>query len=122
MWILRWLLNTFILMLVAYVVPGISFSGFWPALITSAIFGLINATVRPLMIVLTLPINILTLGFFTLIINALMFWLAASIVKGFYVANFAAAFWGALIYWIIVTVINYLFEDRPTKVKVKSIK
>lgn len=122
MWFLRWLLNTFILMLVAYIVPGVSFSGFWSALITSAIFGLINAIIRPLMIILTLPINILTLGLFTLIVNALMFWLTASIVKGFYVANFSAAFWGALVYWLIITFISYLFEDRPTKVKVKSRK
>jgi len=122
MWFLRWLLNTFILMLVAYIVPGISFSGFWPALLASAIFGLINAVVRPLMIILTLPINILTLGLFTLVINALMFWLASTIVKGFFVANFAAAFWGALVYWLIITFISYLFEDRPIKVKVKSRK
>lgn len=122
MWFLRWLLNTFILMLVAYIVPGVSFSGFWSALITSAIFGLVNAVIRPLMIILTLPINVLTLGLFTLIINALMFWLTASIVKGFEVANFSAAFWGAFAYWIIITFINYIFEDRPTKVKVKSRK
>ena len=122
MWLLRWLLNTFILMLVAYIVPGIGFASFWSALITSAIFGLINAVIRPLMIILTLPINILTLGLFTLIINALMFWLASTIVKGFDVANFAAAFWGALAYWIIITVINYLFEDRPAKVKTRSRK
>jgi len=120
MWFLRWLLNTVVLMIVAYIVPGVSFSGFWPALITSAIFGLINAVIRPIMIVLTLPINILTLGLFTLIINALMFWLTATIVKGFEVANFGAAFWGALVYWLIITFINYLFEDHPTKVKVKS--
>ncbi|PIU24184.1 hypothetical protein COT12_02420 [Candidatus Berkelbacteria bacterium CG08_land_8_20_14_0_20_39_8] len=120
MWFLRWLLNTFILMFVAYIVPGVSFSGFWSALITSAIFGLINAIIRPLMIILTLPINIITLGLFTLIVNALMFWLASTIVKGFEVTGFAAAFWGALAYWIIIVVINYLFEDRPTKIKVKS--
>jgi len=67
-----------------------------------------------------LPINIITLGLFTLIVNALMFWLASTIVKGFEVTGFAAAFWGALAYWIIIVVINYLFEDRPTKIKVKS--
>ena len=120
MWFLRWLCNTFILMFVAYIVPGVSFSGFWSALITSAIFGLINAIIRPLMIILTLPINIITLGLFTLIVNALMFWLASTIVKGFEVTGFAAAFWGALAYWIIIVVINYLFEDRSTKIKVKS--
>ena len=122
MLLLRWLLNTLILMLVAYIVPGVAFSSFWSALITSLIFGLINAVIRPLMIILTLPINILTLGLFTLIINALMLWLASSIVKGFEVANFAAAFWGALVYWLIITFINFLFEDRPAKVNVKSRK
>lgn len=120
--LLRWLLNTLILMLVANIVPGVSFSSFWSALITSLIFGLINAIIRPLMIILTLPINILTLGLFTLIINALMFWLASSVVKGFYVANFSAAFWGALVYWLIITLINLLFADRPTKVKTKRRK
>lgn len=122
MWFLRWLLITFILMLVAYIVPGVSFSGFWPALITSAVFGLINAIIRPIMIILTLPINVLTLGLFTLIINAFMFWLASTIVKGFEVTSFSAAFWGALVYWLIITLINYLLEDRPTRVKVKSRK
>lgn len=117
MWFLRWILNTLVLMLVAYLVPGVTFSGFWSALITSAIFGLVNAIIRPIMIVLTLPINILTLGLFTLVINALMFWLTSAIVKGFEVANFAAAFWGALVYWLIITVISYVFEDKPTTVR-----
>lgn len=95
-------------MIVSFIVPGIEFSSFWSALITSAVFGLINALVRPILLILTLPVNILTLGLFTLIINALMFWLAGSIVKGFYIQGFAAAFWGALVYWIIVTLINFL--------------
>lgn len=122
MWLLHWLLNTSVLIIVAYIVPGISFSSFWSALITSAVFGVINAIIRPVMIFLTLPINILTLGLFTLIINAFMFWLASTIVKGFDVTNFGAAFWCALVYWLIITLINYLLEDRPTKIKVKSIK
>jgi len=106
--LLRWILNTLVLMIVSFIVPGIEFSSFWSALITSAVFGLINALVRPILLILTLPVNILTLGLFTLIINALMFWLAGSIVKGFYIQGFAAAFWGALVYWIIVTLINFL--------------
>ena len=110
--LLRWLLNALVLFFVANVVPGISFSSFWSALITSLIFGLINALVRPLVILLTLPINILTLGIFTLIINAMMFWLAGTIVKGFEVADFAAAFWGALLYWIIAFIINYIEKPR----------
>lgn len=122
MMLLRWLLNTLILLLTANFVPGIFFASFWSALVTSLIFGLVNAVIRPIMIILTLPINIITLGLFTLIINALMFWLTSTIVKGFEVADFAAAFWGALIYWLIVTLVNYLFEDKPQVVKVKSRK
>jgi len=120
--LLRWLLNTLILMLVAYIVPGISFANFWSALVTSLVFGLINAIIRPLMIILTLPVNILTLGLFTLIINALMFWLASTVVKGFEVVNFSAAFWGALVYWLIITLINFIFEDRPVRAKSRSKK
>jgi len=120
--IIRWFLNTLMLMLTAYLVPGIYFATPWSALVTSLIFGLVNAVIRPIMVVLTLPINILTFGLFTLVINALMFWLTSSIVKGFEVANFSAAFWGAVVYWLIITVVNYLFEDKPQVIKVKSKK
>lgn len=113
--LLRWILNTLVLMLVSYLTPGVAFSSFWSALITSVVFGLINAVIRPLVLILTLPINILTLGLLTFIINALMFWLASVVVKGFYVANFASAFWGALIYTIIVCIINYIDKPRPAK-------
>lgn len=111
--ILRWLLNTLVLLLVSFIVPGVEFSSLWSALVTSVIFGLINALIRPILILLTLPINILSLGLFTLVINTLMFWLASNIVKGFEIQNFAAAFWGALVYWLIVTCINYL--EKPAK-------
>lgn len=112
--ILRWLLNALVLLLVSYIVPGIHFAGTWPLLVTALVFGLINALVRPLLIVLTLPINILTLGILTLFINALMFWLASTIVKGFEITNFWAAFWGALVYWLIILLINY-FTEKPAK-------
>ena len=111
--LLRWVLNTLVLMTVSYLTPGVSFTSFWSAFLTSAIFGIINATIRPLILLLTLPINILTLGLLTFVINALMFWLASAIVKGFEVADFASAFWGALIYTIIVCIINYIDSPRP---------
>ena len=110
---MRWILNSLILMLVAYLTPGISIASFWTALILSVIFGLINAVIRPIILILTLPINILTLGLFTFLINALMFWLASSIVKGFEVQNFASAFWGALIYCVTVTIISLI--DQPSR-------
>lgn len=111
----RWILNTFVLMIVAYLTPGVTFSSFWTALLTSVVFGIINAVIRPIVLILTLPINILTLGLLTFVINALMFWLASTVVPGFYVADFASAFWGALIYTIIVCIINYIDSPRPAK-------
>lgn len=121
MLLLRWLLNALILLLVSYIVPGIHFTSNWSLMITVIIFGLVNALIRPLVIVLTLPVNILTLGFLTLIINALMFWLTASIVKGFEVANFWAAFWGALVYWILVMFIDFLgTKNKVTKAKISK--
>ncbi len=115
---LRWFLNALILLLVSYVVPGITFSGTWPLLITVIVLGLVNALIRPILIILTLPINLLTLGLFTFIINALMFWLVSSIVKGFEIKDFASAFWGALVYWILVMFIDFL----GTKNKVQKAK
>lgn len=112
MLILRWVLNALVLLLVSKIVPGFTFASIWSLLITVIVFGLINALIRPVLLILTLPINILTLGLFTLIINALMFWLTASVVKGFEIQNFASAFWGAVVYWLITLLINYL-EKSP---------
>lgn len=115
--LLRWLLNTLILVLVANLTPGVTIESFWSALITSVIFGLINAVIRPLMMLLTLPINILTLGLFTLVTNALMFWLAGTIVKGLTIDNFWSAFWAALLYWLIVMVINFIEKPKVKRVQ-----
>ncbi len=95
--IARWLVNAVVLILIAYFVSGITVDGFYSALIAALILGLVNALIRPIIIILTLPINIVTLGLFTLVINALMFWLASSVVKGFNVFGFWPAFWGALL-------------------------
>lgn len=113
--LIRWLLNTLVLMLVAYITPGMSFVSFWSALIASVIFGIINAVIRPIILVLTLPINILTLGLFTLVINGLMFWLLSVIVKGFEVSDFGSAFIGALVYCVIVAIINSIGETSKRK-------
>lgn len=107
----RWLISALVLMLVAYLVPGIRIANFYAALVAALVLGLINALIRPLIIILTLPLNIFTLGLFTLVINALMFWLASSVVKGFFVAGFWPAFFGAFIMWVISWTINYLFKE-----------
>ncbi len=95
--IARWFINALVLMFIAYFVPGVVVVGFYSALIAALILGLVNALIRPIFILLTLPVNILTLGLFTLVINALLFWFASSIVKGFTVMGFWPAFWGALL-------------------------
>lgn len=106
--LIRWVIYAVAIMLLTYVVPGISVRNFYSALIAALVLGLVNAIIRPLLILLTLPVNILTLGLFTLVINALMLWLVSSIVKGFDVKNFVAAFLGALILWVVGWLTNAL--------------
>ncbi len=110
--ILRWFIYAAGLMLVAYLIPGVVVSGFYSALITALILGLINALIRPILILLTLPINILSLGLFTLVINALLIWFTSSVVEGFEVAGFAAALWTAFIMWIISWITNVLLKEE----------
>ncbi|MFZ2803994.1 MAG: phage holin family protein [Patescibacteria group bacterium] len=110
--VLRWLISALAVMATAYIVPGISVANFWTALVAALVIGLINALIRPLILLLTLPINILTLGLFTLVINALLFWFASSIVKGFDVTTFTAAFLGALVYWLVSWVANALLGTK----------
>ncbi len=111
--ILRWLLGAGALMLVTYYafIPGISVTNFYAALVAVLVLGLINALIKPIIVLLTLPFNILTLGLFTLIINTLCFWLASTVVKGFTVAGFWPAFWGALYMWVVGWFINSLFKN-----------
>ena len=108
--ILRWLINALAIIGIAYYLPGVGISGLYAALIAALILGIINALIRPILIILTLPVNILTLGLFTLIINAFLFWFASTIVQGFTVADFRTAFWGALIMWIVSWVTNLLLK------------
>lgn len=112
MLIIRWIINALLLMFIPYVVPGVSVASFFSALITALILALINAIIKPILVIFTLPINILTLGLFTLVINGLLFWFAGSIIKGFEIAGFWPAFWAALVYSIISTLINMLFDSK----------
>ncbi|MFA5935844.1 MAG: phage holin family protein [Patescibacteria group bacterium] len=109
--LLRFVLNALAVMATAYIVPGITVANFWVALIAAIVIGVVNALVRPILLILTLPINILTLGIFTLVINALMFWLAAYLVKGFDVASFGTAFLGALVFWVVSWFTNALLVE-----------
>ncbi len=108
--IFRWLINAGTLILLASYLPGISVSGWYAALITALVLGLVNALIKPVLVLLTLPVNILTLGLFTFIINALLFWFVASVVKGFEVAGFWPAFWGALIMSVVSWLVSSLLK------------
>lgn len=109
--LLRWLIGALSLILVTYIVPGIKVQSFYTALIAALVLGLVNSLIRPVLIILTLPVNILTLGLFTLVINALLFWLAATIVKGFGVDGFWPAFWGAMVMSIVSWILNSIFNE-----------
>ncbi len=115
--ILRILINAFALWLTAVILPGINISGgILPLIIAAIIFGLVNALIRPLVKLLTLPINVVTLGLFTLVINALMLWLTAGLtaalaIEGGLVTGFINAFLGALLISIISTILNLFLTD-----------
>jgi putative membrane protein len=109
--ILKWLILAISILLTAFVIPGVSISGVWAALWLALFFGIINITIKPLLIVLTLPINILTLGLFTLVINALMVLLAASVIKGFYVDGFLWALGFSIVLSLFSYILNSLFKD-----------
>jgi len=110
--LLRWILNALALLLVTRVVPGVTVDGFYSALIVALVLGIVNALIRPILIFLTLPINLLTLGLFTFVINALMFWFVSTLVKGFQVSGFTAAFWGALVLWAVSWITNSLLSKE----------
>ncbi|MDQ7989299.1 MAG: phage holin family protein [Candidatus Dactylopiibacterium sp.] len=99
--LLRWALNAAALMLVPELISGIAVTSFTAALIAALVIGLLNALIRPLLILLTLPITALTLGLFILVINALLFWFASNFVSGFSVAGFWPALFGALLYSVL---------------------
>ncbi|WP_019937211.1 phage holin family protein [Bordetella sp. FB-8] len=99
--ILVWILNAVALLVVAYILPGIAVASFGSALIAALVLGLLNMLVKPVLVLLTLPITIVTLGLFLIVLNALLFWLAGSILRGFQVSGFWWAVGGAFLYSII---------------------
>lgn len=106
--IIRWIFFALALLFVAWVVPGISLAGFFPALWAALVIGIVNIVIRPVLFLLTLPINILTLGLFTFVLNGLLFWFVGNIVPGFMVSGFWAAFFGSILLSIISISINRL--------------
>ncbi len=99
--LIRLLINALAILLIAYLVPGVAVTGFYTALIVAVVLGLLNLVIKPLILLLTLPITIITLGLFTFVINALLFWFVGTVVKGFSVEGFVPAFLGALILTVV---------------------
>ena len=112
--LLVWILNAVSLLVVAYVLPGIVVASFGSAMLAALVLGLINSLVKPFLILLTLPITIITLGLFLIVLNALMFWFAGSVLKGFQVNGFWWAVGGAILYSLISGFLsNLINNDLP---------
>lgn len=114
--LLRWFLNALALLIVSQLVPGFVVTSFYSALVASLVLGLANATVRPILLLMTLPLSVLTLGVFTLVLNALIILLVATIVKNFEIQSFSAAFWGGIILWLISWLSSVMIKSvkQPT--------
>ena len=106
--LLGWAINALALMALPYLLPGVQLRGLGSALIVALLLGLLNTLIRPVLLVLTLPINVLTLGLFTLVINGFLFWLTARLMGGFEVAGFWWAVIAALVYSLISWAISAL--------------
>lgn len=113
--ILRWILSAAALMLLPQLIDAIRVDSFYAALAAALFIGLVNALIRPILIVVTLPINILTLGLLTFAINGLLFWFVASFVKGFTVTGFWPAVLGAILYSIATWAISTVLRDPAEK-------
>ena len=110
--LIRWIINTLTLVLVVGIVPGIHAESWEAVAVAALILGLLNAFLRPLIILFTLPLNIISLGFFTLLINGFMFYLVSKVVEGFYITSFGSAFWGALFFSIISFLLNLFINPQ----------
>jgi putative membrane protein len=113
--IAKWMLSAAALLAVAHLYSGVEVQSFTSALLAAFVIGLLNTVVRPILVVLTFPVTLLTLGLFLFVINACMFWWAASMLDGFKVQDFAAALVGSLIYTLMGTVIDLALERLFSK-------
>ena len=110
MLLMRWLISALAFLALPHIISGIAVSGFKTALILALLWGLVNITVRPILIILTLPFTILTLGIFTFVINGFLLWLLGGVVKGFEVHGFWVAILGALFLSLVSTFSHWALE------------
>ena len=110
--ILKWLLSACALLLIAYLYGGVQVASFGSALLAALVIGLLNAVLRPVLVVLTIPVTLLTLGLFLFVINALMFWAASGLLSGLHVNGFGAALLGSLMYSALGMLIDRALGGR----------
>ena len=116
--IIRWLLYATALLAVTYVYSGVQVSSFGVAMFAAFVIGLLNTLVRPILVVLTLPVTLLTLGFFIVVINALLFQLAASLFDGVQIGGFWSAVFGTLLYSLVSWALTALLFPKQSTVTI----
>jgi putative membrane protein len=109
--LIAWLVNTLALIGVAYLMPGVSVASFGTALLAGLVLGLVNAVIRPVLVLLTLPATILTLGLFIFVLNGLLFWMVGSFVDGFHVAGFWSGVFGAIAFSLISWILSAFLQN-----------
>lgn len=112
--LLVWILNAIALLAVAYLYPGVQVEDWKAAAVAALVLGLVNTLVKPVLVILTLPVTIVTLGLFLLVLNALLFWGVASVVPGFHVSGFWAAVLGAILYSLIGWLLSMLIPEKSS--------
>lgn len=115
----RWLIHAVAVMVAANIVSGIHYAGLPDLLVAALLLGVLNAILRPLLLIISLPLVVLTLGLFTLVINALLLYFVGVVVKPFQVESFWAAFWGGLVISVVTLVLNTLTRTGETRVHLR---
>ncbi|MEK7614211.1 MAG: phage holin family protein [Patescibacteria group bacterium] len=107
----KWIIASLAILLAAYFVQGITVDGYYPALVAALVLGVLSITIKPIVKLLTLPLSLITLGLFSVLVNAFFFWIVSTVVKGFSVNGFVAAVSGS----VIVSVVNYVGDKLISK-------
>ena len=110
--LVRWLVNTVALILIEHIVSGVHVDSFWTIIVAALVFGILNALVRPVLILLTLPINIATLGLFTFVINAAILGMTAALVRGFVIDGFFWAIWASILLSLVSMLLSFFLKDK----------
>lgn len=120
--IIRWVVNTFALLVVVRIIPGIEVARWETAAVAALVLGLFNAFLKPLLILFTLPFNVLSLGLWTFLINGLLFYSVSKIVEGFHIVDFWTAFWGSILFSMISFILSLFVGGPMRKINVRLYK